>query len=234
MRLPRAKLFRLGFMVLMLGTILFVVTKNDTRAEPPENPSANHCVCLHNAQQGKDVANFGASSLIQWKKVNLFAGTFSYHRVASIQLAPWRFVEFGWIKENQNWCAGLAVNLNCGLIVYNAGAGDLRQAITITRANHTYSFQYDPNTNKYWFYLNGANVWNKNAGFGQGNRVAGGGEVGAGVEQMKDVQLSNLLYLQQNGGVFQFVVWNGYFNLQQEAPYSNIAGGPNDFLDHGP
>jgi hypothetical protein len=164
----------------------------------------------------------------------LFNGTFSYHRVVSVQLTPWRYVEFGWIKEIIGQCGAVAVNNNCGLIVYDAGNGVFRHAIAITRANHVYASQYDPNTNKHWFFLDNANVWNVQANFGQGTDVWGGGEVGAGVEQMKDVQLADLRYIMQNGGIFQSVSWNGYVNHLQEAPYSNIAGGPNDFFDHGP
>lgn len=234
MRLPRAKLFRLGFMALLLGTILFVVTKNDIRAEPPKSPTTHHCVCRHNAQQKKDVANFGVFSRIQWKKINLNGGIVSYHRVASIQLNPWRYVEIGWMRSVTGECGNVAINNYCGFIVYNAGGPDLGHAFAITRAAHNYQVQYDPNTMKHWFYLDGANVWNVSAGFGQGTQVKGGGEVGTGVEQMKDIQLSNLLYSIQNGGVFQLQPWNGYVDAEQEAPYSTIDGGPNDFFNHGP
>jgi len=236
-KLQLSRIWRLCMLALMLGEITFLVTGNHAQADNPEAPSSNHCVCRHNAQQKKDVANFGAYAYIQWKKINLLpgnGGTYSYHRVASVQTTPWKYVEFGWIRTTKNWCAGVAIDKYCGLIVYNAGGADLNHAVAITKADHAYFSQYDPNTNKHWFFLDGANVWNINAGFGQGNQVKGGGEVGAGVEQMKDVHLSSLEYLVNNGGNFQFVFWNGYADAEQEAPYSNVDGGPNDFFNHSP
>jgi len=232
------RIWWLRLFALMLCSLAFIVTKPVAQADSPtasqfvERPDVRR-----NAQQKKDVANFGVYAYIQWKKINLQAGqggTFSYHRVASIQTNPWRYVEFGWTKNIAGDCAGVAVNNFCALIVYNAGGGDFAHPVAFTKADHSYSIQYDPNTTKHWFYLDGNNVWNKNSGFGQGNQVKGGGEVGAGVEQMKDVHLSSLEYLVNNGGNFQFVFWNGYVDAEQEAPYSNIDGGPNDFFDHGP
>ncbi len=232
------KVLKICLFAFAIGCVVFLGTGTDANADTPKLPSSHPCThpCLHNAQQKKDLANYGAYASIQWKKVNLFTGKFSYHRVASIQTSPFRFVEFGWIKDIQipTQCDNVAVNSNCGLIVYNAGVGNLRKAVAITKATHVYQFQYDPNTSKYFFYLDGANVYDINAGFGQGNQIKGGGEVADGLEQMKDVQQFNLKYVIQNGGGFQYVPWNGYVDAEQEFPYSTIDGGANDFFNHGP
>jgi len=99
---------------------------------------------------------------------------------------------------------------------------------------HSFLHQYNPNDGEYYFYLDDAYVWHQDANFLSGTRVAAGGEVGLGVEQMKDVHISNLLYIKNNAGVFSYQDLNGYVDYQQDAPYSNTDGGPNDFFDHGP
>lgn len=232
MKLQLATIWQLSLLALVIGSVAFLVASNRAEAKDPEGPSSDHCVCRHNAQQKKEVNNFGAAATIQWKKLNLNNGGYSYHRIATIQAAPWRYVEFGWLKNSQGLC-GAGTN-TCAYIVYNAGGADFPMRIPMTRADHSYSFQYDPNSGRYWFYLDGANVWNQNANFQAGTRVAGGGEVDMGVEGMGNVHLSNLLYLQNNGGLFQYVPWNGYIEYQRQPPYSNLPGGQNDFFDHGP
>lgn len=234
MKPQAARILRLGVLALVLGGIAFLVAGAEIKAETYLAPASNHCVCRHNAQQKKQVANFGVYGYIQWKRTNLNGGTFTYHRVASIQENPWRYVEFGWTKNIVGDCAGVTAGSFCALAVYNSGAGDIGHAVAFTKVGHSYAAQYDPNTNRHWFYLDGANVWSVNAGFGQGTQVKAGGEVGRGVEQMNDVQISSLEYSINNGGNFQYVFWNGYQDAEQEDPYFNINGGLNDFFDHGP
>jgi hypothetical protein len=230
-KLQLARIWQLGMVALVLGGVAFLVAGNRAEANDPVAPLSNHCACRHNAQQKKEIVNYGASALIQWKKLNLNNGQYSYHRVATIQASPWRYVEFGWWKNSLGLCGGTNT---CAYIVYNAGGLNYSIAILMTRADHTYAFQYNPNDGEYWFYLDGAYVWHQDANFLSGTRVAAGGEVGLGVEQMKDVHISNLLYSKNNAGVFSYQYWNGYVDYQQEAPYSNTDGGPNDFFDHGP
>jgi hypothetical protein len=233
-KLHPARILRLAILIFVLVGIAFFISGTDANAETTSAPTSNHCVCRHNAQQKKQLANFGVYGYIQWKRTNLNGGTFTYHRVASVQENPWRYVEFGWTKNAVGDCAAVTTGNFCALIVYNPGTGDFGHAVAFTKVDHSYSAQYDPNTTKHWFYLDGANVWNVNAGFGQGTQVKGGGEVGRGVEQMNDAHLYNLAYSVNNGGGFQYVSWNGYVDAEQEAPYSNVNGGPNDFFDHGP
>src|SRR5262245_44296232 len=146
--------------------------------------AANHCTCLHNATQKKDVTAWGVSGYISWTNPNLNNGTASYHRVGVVQNSPWRFVEFGWVKTVL--CGNCEWNQRfCGLVSYDDGGGGLNVHISgITQATHRYSMQYDPNTNKYWFYMDGVNVYSRIVNFSSGNFVAGGGEVSNGLEKM--------------------------------------------------
>jgi hypothetical protein len=195
-----------------------------------EAPIANHCTCLHNATQKKDVTAWGVWSYISWTNPNLNNGTASYHRVGIVQNSPWRFVEFGWVKTilfgNCDWNSTF-----CGLVSYNAGSGGRNVAIpSVTQALHRYSMQYDPNTSKYWFYVDGTNVYSVNANFSSGNFVVGGGEVSNGLEKMNGTTLSDLRYIASLGG--SYVSRNGHTNYVVEAPYYNTNISSNSFSDN--
>ena len=60
-------------LALVLGGIAFLVAGHRAEANDPVAPS-DHCVCRHNAQQKKELVNYGAYARIQWKKLNLKAG----------------------------------------------------------------------------------------------------------------------------------------------------------------
>jgi hypothetical protein len=147
-----------------------------------------------------------------------------------VQNSPWRFVEFGWVKTvlfgNCAWNSTF-----CGLVSYDNGSGGQNVPISgITQATHRYSMQYDPNTNKYWFYVDGANIYNINANFSSGNFVVGGGEVSNGLEKMNGTTLSDLRYIASLGG--GYVSWNGHVNYVVEAPYFNTNISSNAFSDN--
>ncbi len=93
--------------------------------------------------------------------------------------------------------------------------------------------QYDPNNGKYWFYVDGANVWNQNANFSAGNRVLGGGEAYLCVEGFGNTNLYDLRYVRRNAdGTFTSVAWNGHQDAGDNAPYYNTNGGLNSFYDN--
>ena len=121
----------------------------------------------------------------------------------------------------------------CGYIAYNDGSGNRSQPVGgISQATHRYQSQYDPNSAKYYFYVDGSNVWNVNANFSSGNAAMGGGEVNNGVEKMAHTQLYDLRYLQKNpDGSFVFVLWNGHIDYADDSPYYNTSGGSNSFYD---
>ena len=67
--------------------------------------------------------------------------------------------------------------------------------------------------------------------FTSGDRVIGGGEVYAGIENMGRTRLSDLSYSVNDGGNFYFTYWNGYVRHVEDYPYCNIPNGPNSFYD---
>jgi hypothetical protein len=107
-------------------------------------------------------------------------------------------VEFGWFKTS--------TDMN-GLVGYDDGSGPKASPpIPVTQATHAYSFQYDPNTGLYWFYVDASNVYNVAANFTSGNAATAGSEVFSGVESIGNTLYSDLRYLQQNpDGSFVFV-----------------------------
>ncbi len=187
-----------------------------------------HTGALHNCTEKKDVVAWGAWAYINWTNPDLDTGDggqWVYNRVGVAQVSPWRFVEFGWWKTT----SGLQ-----GYIAYNDGSGNKGQSVTISAATHRYSMQYDPNTGKYWFYVDGSNVWNVNANFTDGDFAVGGGEVGYGVESMGHTKLWDLRYSKRNpDGTFQYALWNGHVNYADDDPYFNTNIDSNSFYDDG-
>ncbi len=198
-----------------------------TVAPSNRNVSA-HLGALHNCTDKKDITAWGAWAYINWTNPDLDTGDggiWVYNRVGVVQWSPWRYVEFGWQKTT----AGIR-----GAIGYNDGSGAKQVNVVITAATHKYHMQYDPNTGKYWFYVDGSNVANVNANFSSGNAVIGGGEVPYGVESMGHTLLSDLRYLKRNpDGTFVFSSWNGHINYADDAPYYNTDNGSNSFYDDG-
>jgi len=191
-------------------------------------PKYSHCACLHNALEKKNITAWGAYAYITWRNPNLNGGLFSYHRVGVMLQTPttWRFVEFGQRKIS----TGIQ-----GTIAYNAGSGTNNIFLPISTGTHQYSMQYDPNSGKYWFYLDGANVYNINAGFSSGNAVIAGGEVAYGVEAMAHTKIYGLRYLKRKAdGTFVYVSWNGhvdYSSYGDDPPYYNTNINLNSFYD---
>lgn len=87
--------------------------------------------------------------------------------------------------------------------------------------------QYDPNNSKYWFYVDGVNVWNVNANFSSGNAVVAGGEVLTGVENMQHTRVYDLRYLACTG--CGYTPWNGHVNYLDDPPYYNTNLDANSF-----
>lgn len=134
-------------------------------------------------------------------------------------------MEFGWQKTP----SGIR-----GDISYNDGGGAKQHYVSISAADHLYTFQYDPNTGKYWFKVDDTNVWNVNPNFSDGDAVIGGGEVAYGVESMGHTKLWQLRYLKRNpDGTFVYALWNGHVNYADDPPYYNTDNGLNSFYDDG-
>lgn len=209
---------------LALQVVLVVVV---LAGQPNRNAYA-HTGTIHNCTEKKDVVAWGAWAYINWTDPDLDTGDgglWVYNRVGVVQSNPWRYVEFGWQKTT----AGIR-----GAIGYNDGSGAKQLNVVISAATHRYSMQYDPNTGKYWFYVDGSNVANVNANFSSGNFVVGGGEVAYGVESMGHTKLWDLRYLKRNpDGTFVFVSWGGHVNYADDAPYSNTDNGTDSFYDDG-
>lgn len=115
---------------------------------------------LYNAQQKKDITAWGALATINWTDPPLNGGTYSDHRVAVIQLSPWRYGEIGWIK----YSTGLQT-----FITYDAGGGAIQHVYSVTPATHDYALQYDPNTAEYWFYVDTTPIFHWALNFSSGN-----------------------------------------------------------------
>jgi hypothetical protein len=192
-----------------------------------QNVGASHCSCLHNATEQRVGTAWGVAGNITWTDPNLFGGGWSFHRVAVAQSSPYRFSETGWQKTT----GGFRL-----LVAYNDGTGNKNVQFTGTPgANSQYSIQYDPGTDKHWYYVNGSPFYSVNPGFTWGNYVAGGGEVSNGIEGMGLTQLTNLLYLVRNAnGTFSWASWGGHVNYVDNAPYFNSNGSDvNSFFDRG-
>ena len=211
-------------LIVAIILMLSISIPQSAQATANNTPEYNHCTppCYHNATQKKDVTAWGAWGYITYTNPNLNGGWWSYHRVVVVQWSPWRFVEWGWRKH---WWNGLK-----GLIAYDAGSGGQNVEISgVSAATHRYSMQYDQGTNKYWFYLDGANVYNINANFSSGNAVSGGGET-EGVEAMAHTKLYDLRYRNTVNGTFN--LWGGHINYAVDAPYYNTNGSDvNSFYD---
>lgn len=177
---------------------------------------------LYNAQQKKDLIAWGAQATITWTDPPLHGGSYSAHRVAVIQISPWRYAEIGWYK----YSAGLFTFVTC-----EDGSGPQMDLFPVSPATHEYAFQYDPNGAQHWFYVDSSVVSHKAVNFSSGDRVAAGGEVYDGVESMGRTRLFNLRYLINVGGSFYYVPWDGYERYMIEFPYCNIAIDPNSFYD---
>lgn len=200
-------------MALLLGVLGAKLLNEPSKAGASGNyaPEYSHCTCLHNAIEKKDVTTKGGWAYITWTNPNLNGGWVSYHRVATVQWSPWRYVEWGWGKTASGFQ---------GLMAYNAGSGDQNVYVSgISAATHRWSHQYDSNTSKFWFYVDGANYTNVNVGFSAGNAVTAGGEVGNGVESMNSTNLYDLRYLSCSG--CGFTLWNGHVNYVDNSPYYN-------------
>ncbi|MES4787651.1 MAG: hypothetical protein C4294_19675 [Nitrospiraceae bacterium] len=215
-------------LVVLLGSINRISLTAQASGE--NTPPANHCSnCFHQAAEQQYVTAWGGWAYIP----NLNSGRGSYHRVAVFQLSPFRFAEIGWIKTNTfgSYCGWW--NTFCAQVSWDSGSGNQNFSSAISQATHLYSLQYDPNTQKYWFYVDGSNIFNQNANFSSGT-IGAGGEVVDGVESMAHTQLYDLRYLQRNGdGSFVFVSWNGHVNYRDDPPYYNTDNGPNSFYDDG-
>lgn len=213
------KKIELSLLIVLVVTILIALPSRSVQA---------HTGARHNATEKKDIVNWGAWAYIQWTNPDLDTGDggqWTYHRVVTVQWSPWRYVEFGWQKTT----SGIR-----GAIGYEDGSGPRQQNVTISAADHRYTFQYDPNTGKYWFYVDGSNVWNVNANFSDGDAVIGGGEVAWGVESMGHTRLWDLRYLKRNpDGTFVYISWNGHVNYADDSPYYNTDNGLNSFYDDG-
>jgi hypothetical protein len=211
------KILRTLLLVLMIATMLGLT---DASASPLAQTPKKY----YNAQQKKDVAAWGAKATITWTDPALNGGTFSAHRIAMIQVSPFQFGEIGWEKTT----GGLL-----GFVTYNDGSGIGNQGTTfsVSPATHEYALQYDPNTQRYWFYVDGSIVFNAATNFPSGNRVAGGGEAYDGVESMGHTRLSDLGYSVNQGGNFSYAPWNGYESYQQGYPYCNILIDSSSFYD---
>lgn len=218
-------LFPLLVLLVISLSIDYIVVQASKQERSYPSPLL-HVDGLHNATQKKDVTAWGVLANLTWTNPNLNGGSWSYHRPMVVQWSPWRFVEFGWQKTTSGFR---------GLVGYNDGSGNKNQVISgVSAATHSYSIQYDPNSTKYWFYVDGSNVWNVNANFSSGNAVISGGEVASGVECMGHTRNYNLHYLQRNAnGTFTYYFWNGYVPYAVDAPYSNAPDGSNAFYDDG-
>lgn len=187
-----------------------------------------HIGALHNCTEKKDIVAWGARTYIDWTNPDLDTGDggqWVYNRIGVVRWSPWRFVEFGWQKTT----AGIR-----GVIAYNDGSGNKNLVVTISAATHLYSMQYDPNTGKYWFYVDERNIANVNANFSAGDAVIGGGEVAYGVESMGHTKLWDLRYLKRNSdGTFVFWPWDGHVNYADDEPYFNTDNGANSFYNDG-
>lgn len=209
-------------------SLLVVLVMTMLAEEFPGQSVFAHTGALHNATEKRDIVNWGASAYIQWTNPDLDTGDGGwaiYHRVATVQWSPWRFVEFGWRKTTSGFS---------GLIAYDDGSGGKNIPVSLSAADHRYHFQYDPNTGKYWFGVDGSNYWSVNANFSDGDAVIGGGEVGYGVESMGHTKLWNLRWLKRNpDGTFVYVSWDGHANSADDSPYYNTDNGLNSFYDDG-
>lgn len=218
--------------LLLLASVSAISTSSVASASGSHRPPLSHGEFLHNAREKKSgsYTAWGGRATINWTNPNLTQyGWLSYHRVATIDYSAQKYVEFG-VAQTSNGIKGL--------IAWNDGSGDQNAEVTVSAATHSYSHQYDPNTSKYWFYVDGANVYNISANFSSGNISGAGGEAGSGVEQFNSTLISNLSYLKRNSnGTFVYSSWNGHvqYNDPDDAPYYNTDGpNSNSFYDKGP
>lgn len=184
---------------------------------PLQHPHAN-------AAQKKDVGTaWGVEGRITWTNPDLRGGTGSAHRVAVVQQNPWRYTEVGWAKLTN----GLYT-----FVTYENGTGPITQYFSnLTPAEHQYTAQYDPNTAKHWYYVDGVSFFSQPVNFSWGDRVIGGGEVIDGIEGMGNTLLFDLRYLVNQGGSFLYVPWDGYERYVEDRPYCNVPNGLNSFYD---
>jgi hypothetical protein len=211
------RLFSL-FALILLGLTSLTLKVEASNIKSPE---AHQCsTCLHNATERIIRTVWGVSANITYSNPLLKGGLWSFHRVAVANEAPYRFIEWGWYKD--------ATGIH-GLVVYNTGSGSSRRVKIegVSPATHRYSMQYDPNTKKYWVYLDGKYVYNANPNFSSGTYAVAGGEVATGVERMSYAYIYNLQYLKKNAdGTFVFAPWNNHLNYVDDPPYYN-PNGPN-------
>jgi hypothetical protein len=181
---------------------------------------------LHNATQKLDTIAWGVQGYITWTDPSLNGGQWSYHRLSVIHWSPWRFVEWGWQKTT----AGFR-----GMIAYNDGTRLYNRVVNgLSSATHRYSIQYDPNTGRYWFFVDGVSVWSVDADFSAGDAVTIGGEVATGRECMGDTKSYDLRYLvRKPDGSFAYVPWDGLKPYAVDAPFSNSGDGRSLVFDHG-
>ena|SRR5436190_1993070 len=137
----------IAVLMLLVGS-LPAVTPNVFAWNENGKPAENHCTCLHNATEKKVVTTWGGWASITFTDPNLSGGASSYHRVATIEGTTGKFVEWGWVKDPTCFFA---------LLSWNDGIFGTRHRYVsgISRATHNYSHQYDPNSSKFWFYIDG-------------------------------------------------------------------------------
>jgi hypothetical protein len=211
--------------------VLLIVKSSDARAAP----NASHCVCLHNAIQQHSTfspRSWGVYGILNWTDPDLRTGALSWHRVGVGNNPPsGAYAEFGWAKATSYCTPYLSP---CALITVDDGTGPSTTQYPLPSVGtHSYSMQYDPNTSKYYFYIDFAYFTDKPAPLTSGDYVFGGGEVFTGYESMGDTLLSDLHYLVQDPiGNFVFVFWSGHevYNFP-DLPYYNRDNGPNSFYD---
>lgn len=186
---------------------------------------SNHGIGLHNATQTKDdVLAWGAQGQITWTDPDVSKGYASFHRVAYLRDTPLAYAGFGWIKR-------LPSNFAAVIEWYDNGPKNFN-LYSVSKATHRYSIQYDPNTKKHHFYVDGNYVFTQDCKFSFGDRAVAGGEVQYGTEKMGHTKVYQLKYSQQQSdGTFRFVPWNGHTNYVQNAPYFNTNIAANAFYD---
>lgn len=218
---------RAGRAILLLTAILtFIPGAPGVEGEIMPQVMASQAEKLHNATQKLDTVAWGVQGYITWTDPSLNDGQWSYHRLSVIHWNPWRFVEWGWQKTK----AGFR-----GMIAYNDGTRLYNRVVTgLSSATHRYSIQYDPNTGRYWFFVDGVSVWSVDADFTAGDAVTIGGEVATGRECMGDTKSYALRYLvRKPDGSFAYVPWDGLKPYAVDAPFYNSGDGRSLVFDHG-
>lgn len=202
--------------IAFLYVIVFLFLLSTSPATVFSKPPLNHGNALHNATDKFDVTAWGVRGIITWTNPPLNGGFWSYTRVALLVQSPFKFVEWGWYKTCE-------VNCFVGLIAWDDGSGLQNLTVPgIIAGDHTWSIQYDPNTSRYYFYVDAVSMYNLQINMSSGNRVTAGGEVNTGIERMNHVRTSSLNYLfRRSDGTFTFRPWTSHTNYVDDPPFYN-------------